>query len=86
MAKAHVLTLEQMRAMASPVRQRIIAALNDGRLLSLDARTGQPDPNFGNGGVVDLRAGVEQLVRNDNRAGRHGAALQPLPDVGARRR
>lgn len=27
MAKAHVLTLEQMRAMASPVRQRIIAAL-----------------------------------------------------------
>jgi quinoprotein glucose dehydrogenase len=37
--------------------QRILVGLSDGRLLSLDAKTGRPDPAFGDGGYVDLRKG-----------------------------
>lgn len=36
---------------------RIIVGLTDGRLLSLDAKTGRPDEAFGEKGFVDLRAG-----------------------------
>jgi quinoprotein glucose dehydrogenase len=36
---------------------RIIVGLTDGRLLSLDAKSGQPDAAFGEKGFVDLRAG-----------------------------
>ena len=39
---------------------RILAALPDGRLLSLDARTGKPDARFGKGGTVYLRDGYER--------------------------
>src|SRR5262249_20630639 len=39
---------------------RILTATADGRLISLDARTGKLDPSFGKGGVVDLREGMEQ--------------------------
>ena len=35
--------------------RRILHGTSDGRLFSLDARTGAPDPNFGEGGVRDLR-------------------------------
>jgi quinate dehydrogenase (quinone) len=38
--------------------QRILFGTVDGRLISLDARTGKPSPNFGVDGFVDLRAGV----------------------------
>jgi quinoprotein glucose dehydrogenase len=37
--------------------RRILLGTTDGRLLSVDARTGVPDPDFGSGGFVDLRAG-----------------------------
>ena len=37
---------------------RVFMPTNDGRLLSLDARTGQPDPAFGNSGVIDLTKGL----------------------------
>jgi quinoprotein glucose dehydrogenase len=37
---------------------RILIGVADGRLVSLDARTGKPDPDFGQAGVVDLRAGM----------------------------
>ena len=37
--------------------RRIIAALADGKLVSLDALTGMPDLAFGHGGTVDLREG-----------------------------
>ncbi|MBB6052798.1 ThuA domain-containing protein [Armatimonas rosea] len=36
---------------------RILAALPTGQLLSLDARTGMPDPAFGKNGIVQLRDG-----------------------------
>ncbi len=39
--------------------RRILHGTADGRLFSLDARTGKPDTRFGNGGWVDLREGIE---------------------------
>lgn len=39
-------------------QRRIFHGTADGRLFSLDARTGRPDPAFGRGGVVDLREGI----------------------------
>ncbi len=39
--------------------RRILSALNDGRLLCLDAKTGRLDPHFGTGGIVDMRQGIE---------------------------
>ncbi len=38
--------------------RRIYAATIDGRLICLLAASGQPDVNFGNAGVVDLKAGI----------------------------
>lgn len=40
--------------------RRVLLGTADGRLLSLDARTGQPDKNFGDGGVVELRKGITE--------------------------
>ncbi len=40
-------------------RRRILHGTADGRLFSLDARTGIPDPGFGSGGYVNLREGLE---------------------------
>lgn len=37
---------------------RIFHNTLDGRLLSINARTGLADPDFGNGGVIDLREGL----------------------------
>lgn len=37
--------------------RRVLVGLADGRLLSLDAATGQPDSAFGSSGYVDLREG-----------------------------
>jgi quinoprotein glucose dehydrogenase len=39
---------------------RILLATADGRLISLDARTGKPDPAFGKNGTIELRAGIER--------------------------
>ena len=44
--------------------RRIIAALADGKLVSLDALTGKPDSAFGNNGTVELRAGIERDISN----------------------
>jgi len=40
-------------------KRRIFLGASDGRLISLEARTGKPDAEFGRGGVVDLRTGIE---------------------------
>ncbi len=37
---------------------RILLGASDGRLISLDARNGSPDPAFGRAGTVDLREGM----------------------------
>jgi len=39
--------------------RRIVFGTFDGRLIALDAKSGKPCANFGNGGMVDLRAGLE---------------------------
>jgi quinoprotein glucose dehydrogenase len=39
--------------------RRVIHGAADGRLFSLDARTGKLDPSFGRGGIVDLRQHLE---------------------------
>ena len=46
--------------------RRIFLGASDGRLISLDARTGNPDPAFGKEGVVDLRIGIEWDVSKIN--------------------
>jgi quinoprotein glucose dehydrogenase len=43
---------------ASACRARIVLATIDARLISIDAATGAPCQNFGDGGVVDLRVGL----------------------------
>lgn len=40
--------------------KRILFGGADGRLISLDANTGKPDPAFGTGGEVDLREGMDR--------------------------
>lgn len=43
-------------------QRRVIHGVSDGRVVSLDARTGKPDPAFGNNGELDLRAGIAEAV------------------------
>lgn len=43
-------------------QRRILVAPADGRLISLDAKNGQPDPAFGEGGEVDLRKDIERDI------------------------
>jgi len=45
--------------------RRIIAALADGKLVSLDATTGKPDPGFGHDGTVNLREGIERDISKE---------------------
>jgi quinoprotein glucose dehydrogenase len=52
---------------------RIILAIPDGKMFSLDARTGKLDPMFGNKGVVNLREGIERDVEKTT----YGASAAP---------
>jgi len=46
--------------------ERVLMPTNDARLWSLDARTGKPDPVFGENGVVDLAQGLgREIDRKD---------------------
>mgnify|MGYP001422089015 CR=1 FL=1 len=56
------------------VEERVLAGTNDAHLVSLDAKTGRPDPKFGTGGKVD----VLQLLPFGNRASRQVSARLPL--------
>ena len=40
--------------------KRILLGTLDGRLFSIDAGTGKPDPKFGNGGWLDMREGMAE--------------------------
>jgi quinoprotein glucose dehydrogenase len=42
--------------------ERILMPTNNGRLWSLDAKTGKPDPDFGENGVVDLTVGLGREI------------------------
>ena len=45
---------------------RIFVGVSDGRLISLDAASGCPDPKFGKGGTVDLREGMDGDLKGVN--------------------
>lgn len=47
-------------------QSRILLGVADGHLVSLDAKTGVPDPCFGNAGTVDLREGMEADLNGVN--------------------
>jgi quinoprotein glucose dehydrogenase len=42
--------------------RRILLGASDGRLISLDAKSGKPDPAFANNGELDLRDGVPETA------------------------
>jgi len=42
--------------------RRVIHGTSDGRVFSLNARDGRLDPGFGDGGILDLRAGLDPKV------------------------
>ena len=44
---------------------RIVWATGDGFLIAVDARTGRPAADFGDGGRVDLMAGIPRAVRGE---------------------
>ncbi|MBC2665155.1 membrane-bound PQQ-dependent dehydrogenase, glucose/quinate/shikimate family [Novosphingobium flavum] len=49
-------------APSSSCAKRIMLATLDARLIALDAGTGRPCPDFGQGGEVSLRQGIEPIV------------------------
>ncbi len=49
------------KAATAGASKRVFVATLDGRLIALDARTGQPVVTFGKAGSVDLRAGVGNI-------------------------
>lgn len=50
--------------------ERILEGTNDAYLISIDAKTGKPDPAFGENGRVDLTIGIRDAVRTKNFMGR----------------
>ena len=42
--------------------RRVIYSTNDGRIISLDAKTGIPDETFGSHGIIELRNGIERDI------------------------
>lgn len=54
--------------------ERVLAGTNDAFLVSVDAKTGRPDPAFGEGGRVDLLSALP----GGNRATRQVTARRPL--------
>ncbi|HJU42853.1 MAG TPA: pyrroloquinoline quinone-dependent dehydrogenase [Vicinamibacterales bacterium] len=47
-------------------KERLLLGTNDAYLISVDAKTGTLDPEFGDGGKVDLMTGVAHAVRATN--------------------
>ena len=54
--------------------ERVLVGTIDAHLISLDARTGEPDEAFGDGGRVDVLVGIPRASRD----GRRVAARRPL--------
>lgn len=49
-------------ASARPCVRRIIEGTLDGRLIAVDAATGQPCPDFGTNGAVDIKIGMGEVI------------------------
>jgi quinoprotein glucose dehydrogenase len=54
-------------------RRRIVMGTIDARMIELDARTGEPCRDFGDGGAIDLRAGLGEV-----RPGEYGVTSPPV--------
>ena len=50
--------------------ERVLVGTHDGYLVSVDAKTGQPDPAFGTGGRVDATVGIRDVQRSANLSAR----------------
>ena len=62
--------------------ERLLIGTADAYLLSLDARTGQPDPEFGDNGKVDLTIGIRDVVRSTNFSARRPLVAGDIVVVG----
>jgi len=67
--------LDAAAAEGAPCRRRIFLAAVDARLIALDARTGTPCADFGEQGIVNLRAGLRNPPRSD---GEYGMTSPPV--------
>ena len=62
--------------------ERLLIGTADAYLLSLDARTGRPDPAFGDNGKVDLTIGIRDVVRSTNFSARRPLVAGDIVVVG----
>jgi quinoprotein glucose dehydrogenase len=76
--------LDPERHTGEPCRRRIFAATNDARLIALDAATGSPCPDFGDGGQVDLSRGVGKVYAWEYGVSSPPAVIYDLVIVGSK--
>lgn len=62
--------------------ERLFIGTADAYLLSLNARTGKPDPEFGNNGKVDLTIGIRDVVRSTNFSARRPLVAGDIVVIG----
>ncbi len=63
--------------------ERVLTGTHDAYLVSLDARTGKPDPGFGESGRVDLTIGIRDAVRSTTISARHPLVAGNVVVVGS---
>lgn len=64
-------------------RERLLVPTGDAYLISVDAKTGKPDPAFGTGGKVDVADGIAGVERAVNFAARRGVVAGDIVVVGS---
>jgi quinoprotein glucose dehydrogenase len=62
--------------------ERLLLGTVDARLVSIDIKTGKPDPNFGAGGSVDTTAGIRHAVGGTNFVARRPLAAGDVVIIG----
>jgi quinoprotein glucose dehydrogenase len=62
--------------------ERVFTATHDAYLISIDPRTGKPDPSFGEAGKADLTSGIRDAVRSTALSGRHPLVAGDVVVVG----
>jgi quinoprotein glucose dehydrogenase len=75
--------LDPRRRPGEPRRRRIFLGTMDARLIALDAATGLPCPDFGEGGQVDLTRDVGDVRRGEYQVTSPPAVIRDLVIVGS---
>jgi quinoprotein glucose dehydrogenase len=75
--------LDRRLRAGAPCRRRVFAGTLDARLIALDAASGKPCENFGQGGQVDLTRGVTVVDRGDYQVTSPPAVVGDLIVVGS---